>query len=355
MWSIVHDEGNITIDIDATYSQSGGPNITVNAPNHGLEINTNINLEFSSGAALSGEYTVSQVLNENSFLVIYPFSQTTSGYVKVTNLKPHEYVDTWLREPNDQPIGAGLDKFYEKLGKENDRTRQQADRTAMTRYGLPWEGLRTVAGTGDLPQEVGNFQPTLVNLLTTNNLRRTLDENPESPTFGQFVFTHEGGLRQNRTSQMVLMMFQLLNVDPQVVASTKIGMLNQPLTEFTQGFQTGEIFGSSYINGVPENETNTKFDLTYVQVANTITVTTESDHGLLTGDQVLLEFASGTASTGVYPVTVSSVTTFTVTTSTSTDTSGSGTLINFTKAVSKTYTPAVLQTVRVDSGLYVNN
>ena len=154
---------------------------------------------------------------------------------------------------------------------------------------------------------------------------------------------------------MVLMMFQLLNVDPQVVASTKIGMLNQPLTEFTQGFQTGEIFGSSYINGVPENETNTKFDLTYVQVANTITVTTESDHGLLTGDQVLLEFASGTASTGVYPVTVSSVTTFTVTTSTSTDTSGSGTLINFTKAVSKTYTPAVLQTVRVDSGLYVNN
>ena len=355
MWSIVHDEGNITIDIDATYSQSGGPNITVNAPNHGLEINTNINLEFSSGAALSGEYTVSQVLNENSFLVIYPFSQTTSGYVKVTNLKPHEYVDTWLREPNDQPIGAGLDKFYEKLGKENDRTRQQADRTAMTRYGLPWEGLRTVAGTGDLPQEVGNFQPTLVNLLTTNNLRRTLDENPESPTFGQFVFTHEGGLRQNRTSQMVLMMFQLLNVDPQVVASTKIGMLNQPLTEFTQGFQTGEIFGSSYINGVPENETNTKFDLTYVQVANTITVTTESDHGLLTGDQVLLEFASGTASTGVYPVTVSSVTTFTVTTSTSTDTSGSGTLINFTKAGSKTYTPAVLQTVRVDSGLYVNN
>ena len=50
-------------------------------------------------------------------------------------------MDTWLREPNDQPIGAGLDKFYEKLGKENDRTRQQADRTAMTRYGLPWEGL----------------------------------------------------------------------------------------------------------------------------------------------------------------------------------------------------------------------
>ena len=38
MWSIVHDEGNITIDIDATYSQSGGPNITVNAPNHGLEL-----------------------------------------------------------------------------------------------------------------------------------------------------------------------------------------------------------------------------------------------------------------------------------------------------------------------------
>ena len=206
-----------------------------------------------------------------------------------------------------------------------------------------------------MPEEVGNYQPTLINLLTTNNLRRTLDENPESPTFGQFVFTHEGGLRQNRTSQMVLMMFQLLNVDPQVVASTKIGMLNQPLTEFTQSFQTGEIFGSSYINGVPENETNTKFDFTYIQVANTITVTTESDHGLLTGDQVFLEFAAGSATTGVYPVTVSSVTTFTVTTSTSTDTSGSGTLINFTKAGSKTYTPAVLQTIRVDSGLYVNN
>ena len=72
-------------------------------------------------------------------------------------------------------------------------------------------------------------------------------------------------------------------------------MLNQPLTEFTQSFQTGEIFGSSYIP-VPENETNTKFDFTYIQVANTITVTTESDHGLLT-EIKYFEFAAGSATT----------------------------------------------------------
>jgi len=105
MWSIVHDEGNNPINLTGRYEQSGGPNITVNAENHQLGVNTRIQLEFTSGNAISGEYTVSQVIDDNNFVIIYPFTQTTSGYCQVQNLKNHEYVGAWLLDLIDQPIG----------------------------------------------------------------------------------------------------------------------------------------------------------------------------------------------------------------------------------------------------------
>jgi len=239
MWSVVHDEGNDPINLNARYEQAGGPNITVNAEGHGLGVNTRIELEFTSGNAISGEYTVMQVIDDNNFVIIYPFSQTTSGYCTVRNLRNHEYVNTWLLEPNDQPIGDALVKFYERLNKENERTKQQAERLAMMGYGMPWTGAKEITGARNQPEQVGNFDANLVSMMMTDDIRREGDE------------LNRDGVRVNTTTNMLLMMNKVFNIDQDLIQDTKIGMLDQPLTDYTSDFQFGEIDGGKYLNGQP--------------------------------------------------------------------------------------------------------
>ena len=249
MWSVVHDEGNDPINLNARYEQTGGPNIIVNAEAHGLGVNTKIELEFTSGNAVSGEYTITQVIDNNNFVIIYPFSQTTSGYCIVRNLKNHEYVNTWLLEPSDQPIGDALIKFYERLNKENEKTKQQAERLAMMGYGMPWSGAKQITGARNQPEQVGNFDANLVSMMITDNIRREDDElNREGP-------------RVNKTTNMLLMMNKVFNIDQDLIQDTKIGMLDQPLTDYTSDFQFGEIDGGKYLNGEPiSNGTSSVLD-----------------------------------------------------------------------------------------------
>lgn len=120
MWSILHDEGNEPLKLAAKYNQNG-VNITVDFENHNLNKNDKIQLNFTSGNAISGEYTITNVPNPNSFTVVYPFTQTTGGYVTVENLKKHEYVGAWLLEPSDKPIGKGLESWEKRWAKEKKK------------------------------------------------------------------------------------------------------------------------------------------------------------------------------------------------------------------------------------------
>lgn len=239
MWSVVHDEGNDPINLEARYEQTGGPNITINAEQHDLKLNTRIELEFTSGNAISGEYTVTQIIDDNNFVVIYPFSQNTSGYCNVKNLRNHEYVNTWLLEPNDQPIGEALTRFYERLNKENESTKQQAERLAMMGYGMPWTGAKEITGSRNQPEQVGNFDANLVTMMMTDDIRRDNGD------------LNRNGERVNKTTNMLLMMNKVFNIDTNLIQDTKIGMLDQPLTDYAGSFQFGKIDGGKYLNGAP--------------------------------------------------------------------------------------------------------
>jgi hypothetical protein len=59
------------------------------------------------------------------------------------------------------------------------------------------------------------------------------------------------GIDVNTTTNMLLMMNKVFNIDPQLIQDTKIGMLDQPLTDYTSDFQFGEIDGGIYLNGTP--------------------------------------------------------------------------------------------------------
>jgi hypothetical protein len=239
MFGLLHDEGNEPIAIAAKYAQAG-PSITIDAPNHGLSANTKIQLDFTSGNAISGQYTITSVLNPDQFTVVYPFTDTTSGYCTVSNLKEHEFVGAWLLEPSDKPIGDELDTFYRNFEKENKKVREAAERLAMMEQGMKWVGGKSITGSRNQPQQVANYDPQLVTMMMTDDIRRGAN--------GQL---DRDGVLVNSSNRMISMMSKLLNLQPSLIQDTKFGMLDEPLVNYVPDFEFGLIQGGTYLNGNP--------------------------------------------------------------------------------------------------------
>jgi hypothetical protein len=237
LFSMQHDEGNDQFNFEGRYSQSG-PNVSITIINHGLLPNKRVSIDFTSGDLLDGQYVISSVPDENTIVIIYPFSGTTQGDCTVSNLKIHEYVDVWLREPNDQPAGNALDKFYRNFDKEQERTRKAAERMALLGYGLPWTGNKNIEfGQGNSPEETAQFDPTLVTMKLTDTIRRDGSE-----------LNRDGKILNNAATTLMTMQ-KVLNLDFDLIEDVRIGLVNQPLTDFTPDFQFGEIEGGTYLNG----------------------------------------------------------------------------------------------------------
>ena len=237
MWSILHDEGNEPLKLAAKYNQDG-INITVDFENHNLNKNDKIQLNFTSGNAISGEYTITDVPNPNSFTVVYPFTQTTGGYVTVENLKKHEYVEAWLLEPSDKPIGKGLESWEKRWAKEKRKMQEAVEVFALYNRSTKWEGNKNIIGDFNLPQDVANFDPSVIAMTLTDSLKR--DE-----TGG----LNRSGKAFNTTNRMIAMVNKLFNKAPTVLDDVKFGIINKPLSEFTNVFEAGLLQAGDYING----------------------------------------------------------------------------------------------------------
>ena len=237
MWSILHDEGNEPLKLAAKYNQDG-INITVDFENHNLNKNDKIQLNFTSGNAISGEYTITDVPNPNSFTVVYPFTQTTGGYVTVENLKKHEYVGAWLLEPSDKPIGKGLESWEKRWAKEKRKMQEAVEVFALYNRSTKWEGNKNIIGDFNLPQDVANFDPSVIAMTLTDSLKR--DE-----TGG----LNRSGKAFNTTNRMIAMVNKLFNKSPTVLDDIKFGIVNKPLSEFTNVFEAGLLQAGDYING----------------------------------------------------------------------------------------------------------
>jgi len=237
MWSILHDEGNEPLKLAAKYNQNG-INIIVDFENHNLNKNDKIQLNFTSGNAISGEYTITDVPNPNSFTVVYPFTQTTGGYVTVENLKKHEYVGAWLLEPSDKPIGKGLESWEKRWAKEKRKMQEAVEVFALYNRSTKWEGNKNIIGDFNLPQDVANFDPSVIAMTLTDSLKR--DE-----TGG----LNRSGKAFNTTNRMIAMVNKLFNKAPTVLDDIKFGIINKPLSEFTNVFEAGLLQAGDYING----------------------------------------------------------------------------------------------------------
>ena len=237
MWSLVHDEGNEPLKLAAKYSQSG-VNIIVDFENHNLNKNDKIQLNFTSGNAISGEYTISDVPNLNTFVVVYPFSQITGGYVTVENLKKHEYVGAWLLEPNDKPIGKGLENWEKRWAKEKRRMQEAVEIFALYNRSTKWQGNKNITGDFNLPQDVADFDPSVIAMTLTDSLKRNSKGDLD-----------RSGQSLNTTNRLIAMINKLFNKSPTVLDDIKFGIINKPLTEFTESFESGLLRSGDYING----------------------------------------------------------------------------------------------------------
>ena len=238
LFSINHDEGNSPITGSGTYQQSGA-NIVITVPNHNLLANGKIEISFTSGSAISGKYTVTEVLDSNTFKIVYPFSEVANGYCDIGNLKRHQFIDAWLLEPSDKPTGEDLDVFYRNFNKENTQLKQAAERLLMMKQGMKWVGSKTITGSANLPQQVANYDPQMATMMMTDDIRRVDGE------------LNRAGILQNSTQRMSAMMSKLINVEPSQILGENFGMLDQPLYNYDTTYQYGLLNGGAYLNGVP--------------------------------------------------------------------------------------------------------
>jgi len=239
MFAITHDEGNEPIKLAAKYTQTG-PNITINVDNHGLEVDTKIELAFTSGNAVSGEYTITSVPDPNSFTVIYPFSESASGYCSVTNLKKHDYVRSWLLEPSDKPIGDGLKRFEKTFERERERLEGAFELLKLTQQHTPWSGGKNVTGNRNQPQSVADFDPSLIGMTLTDGLKRDADGN-----------LSRSGKAVNTTNRMITLINKLFNRSPTLLEDIKLGIVDKPVDEYGTNFEAGVVDAGEYLNGTP--------------------------------------------------------------------------------------------------------
>ena len=354
LFSINHDEGNTPILGSGTYQQSGA-NIVITIENHGLGANGKIEVTFTSGSAISGEYTVTEVVNANTFKIVYPFSAATNGYCSITNIRRHQFIEQWLLEPSDKPIGDDLDTFYKNFNKENDRIKQAAERLSMMKQGMKWVGSLQVTNTSSQPKQVANYDTQLVSMMMTDDIRR--DETGS---------LSRAGVLQNSTQRMSAMMSKLINVEPSKILGENFGMLDQPLYNYDTTYQYGLLDNSLYLNGLPFSNPGARtsgfnfLNASYVQTGSEIVVTTSVFHNLKVGAAVYLDILTGGATVAVLTITSVTAQTFTViSTTTSLNTSGLTNCYPPTEDPATvtvldclTYDPSIPQEFVLDAGTY---
>ena len=246
MFSLLHDEGSQPLNLTGKFVQAGDLSVQITCNSHGLTTDTKIQIDVTSGNVLSGQYTISQVIDENNFVIAYPYKQTTSGYCAINNIKEHEFVGAWLLEPSDKPVGDDLDAFYKNFNKEISTVRENTDRLNLIKQGSKWVGNKEVVGNNFQPEDISNFDPQLITMLLTDDIRRddtgALDR---------------AGTLQNATQIMISIVSKLTNVAPEQLTGTRFGFINQPLINYNFQFQAGILTGGEYLNGAPTEDTAT--------------------------------------------------------------------------------------------------
>ena len=109
---------------------------------------------------------------------------------------------------------------------------------ALYNRSTKWEGNKEIIGNFNNKQNVANFDPSVVVMTLTDSLKRDAAGNLD-----------RDGRSLNTTNRLLAMVNKLFNKAPTVLDDIKFGIVNKPLIEFTDAFESGLINAGDYING----------------------------------------------------------------------------------------------------------
>jgi len=124
-----------------TYKQVGKV-ITITAPNHGLNVNGDVILDFKSGASLDGAYTVASKIDDNTFTVNSTIASNTEGTVV-------RYWGGWFSAVPSNKKEVTLENFIQNMVEGNNGNyfwinsctsagQFIVDKTAPAGYSVSW-------------------------------------------------------------------------------------------------------------------------------------------------------------------------------------------------------------------------
>ena len=149
-------------------------------------------------------------------------------------------------EPSDKPVGDDLDTFYKNFNKELSTVRENTDRLNLIKQGSRWVGNKDVVGNNFQPEGISNFDPELITMLMTDEIRRD-----------RTGALDRSGTLQNATQRMISIISKLTNVSPEKLVGTSFGFIDQPLINYNFQFQVGILLGGDYLNGSPTEDPTT--------------------------------------------------------------------------------------------------
>lgn len=68
--------------------------------------------------------------------------------------KKHDYVGAWLLEPNDKPIGEGLERFERNFEKEKEKLEAAVETLMLVKQNTSWSGQKILLVTVAYPSQL---------------------------------------------------------------------------------------------------------------------------------------------------------------------------------------------------------
>lgn len=287
-----------SVAISGTYASPTSTTMTININNHGLAAGQSAVLNFTSGTAVDGTYTVLSVINANSFTIAYGSAIITSGNVNLVRTNAGTYSATGTSTITVSLADHGLSVGNVVVldftsGSAVDNTFLVASVPDANTFTVTYGSSITTSGTVNVTREVSGTYTTP----STTTLTVAIDGH--GLIVGQSVY---------------------LDFTSGTAVDGLFTVVTTPTpNQFTVTYASAIITSGTIT--LTRNNTGT-----YTQVASTTVTVTATNHNLQVGHLVYLDFTSGTATDALFTVaTVPDANTFTVT-RTSASTAGNVTL-----------------------------
>ena len=313
--------GNTTQSRSATYTRAG-TTVTVNLNAHDFTVGRAVELDFTSGGATDGVYSVTEVVDANSFKV----EDTASGTITTSNVTVK---DNYLMHTNDEDLQTLTLNDFTYINNRSIISEMDTTTEPLGNFGKEiFVELKKIAYANQYSLNIfdqdGSQDSHFTNVSTATRITvtQTSSSNSYCNSNGEMLPHATRGLNQFRCNENAANGRDSFapNVGTRIF---DVGSNTALVDEGAVGgvMANGSISEQNYAYNVSVHKK--AFGGTYSRSGNTVTVTTATPHGLSQGTQMYFDILTGNGTDEFKSIaSVPSSTTFTYTSNYSGTTSG---------------------------------